>query len=256
MAQLSPHPADASTTGRYRIEQMLGQGGMGAVYAALDTATGQRVAFKRLTASASGANAALFEREYRTLASLRHPCIVEVYEYGSDAHGLYYTMELLEGADLSKLSPMPWRAVCACLRDVASILGVLHARRLVHRDLSPRNLWRTPDGRLKLLDFGALTPFGTAREVVGTPPFIAPEALAGQPLDARTDLFALGALGYWLVTGVHAFSTSSLGELARLHRRAPAAPHEARPRQVASRHSPQAPMAAGAACTCRCGTRA
>lgn len=197
---------------------------MAAVYAATDRVSGRRVAIKRLHANSDPRSAELFEREYRTLASLHHPCIVEVYEYGKDADGAYYTMELLEGRDISHSAPMPWREVCACLRDVAAILGVLHARRLVHRDLSPRNLWRTPEGILKMIDFGAVTPFGVANEIVGTPAFVAPETLEGKALDARTDLFSLGALGYWLLADAHAFYARRLDELPLAHQTTPAPP--------------------------------
>lgn len=210
--------------GRYRVQRLLGQGGMGAVYAVGDSLTGERLALKRLSATAGTLSLTLFEREFRTLAQLRHPHIVEVFEYGVDPDGPFYTMEVLEGSDLSGAAPMPWREVCACLRDLASILGVLHARQLVHRDLSPKNLFRGPDGRLRLLDFGALAPFGVSKEVVGTPPFVAPEALKNLPLDPRTDLFSLGALGFWLLTSTHAFRATALGDLRLLWTRAPATP--------------------------------
>ncbi|HEX6240034.1 MAG TPA: serine/threonine-protein kinase, partial [Polyangiales bacterium] len=200
-ANAQPLPAgETAAGGRYLIERLLGKGGMASVYAVLDTASGQRAALKRLHAEAAPSAAPLFEREYRTLASLRHPCIVEVYDYGVDAEGPYYTMELVDGRDLSGHAPVPWRSACAYLRDVASIVGLLHARQLLHRDLSPRNLMDC-DGRLKLIDFGALADFGRPAEVAGTPPFVPPEALRGERLDQRADLFALGALGYWLVTG-------------------------------------------------------
>ncbi|MDB4986437.1 MAG: diguanylate cyclase, partial [Myxococcaceae bacterium] len=206
----------AAIGGRYRVERLLGKGGMGAVYAVVDQTSGRRVALKRLSAGASPNVAALFEREYHTLAGLHHPCIVQVYDYGSDADGAYYSMELIDGVDLSRAAPMPWRAVCRDLRDVASILGVLHARQLLHRDLSPRNLLRSESGRLKLIDFGALASFGPNKELVGTPPFIAPEVLRNASLDQRVDLFALGALAYWLITGVHAFPARQLAELPEL----------------------------------------
>lgn len=222
-APTSERPEDL-IAGRYRVHELLGQGGMGAVYAVLDGASGKRLALKRLAKDASPATAALFEREYHTLSGLKHPSIVEVYDYGRDSEGVFYTMELIVGHDLSKLAPMPWRVVCKALRDAASILGLLHARRLIHRDLSPRNLMRTASGGLKLIDFGALAPFGPSSELVGTPPFVAPEALRALPLDQRTDLFALGALGYWLLTGVHAFPARSLRELPMLWEREPAAP--------------------------------
>lgn len=207
---------------------MLGKGGMGTVYAALDGATGQRVAIKSVEPDASPRVLELFKREYRTLHGLRHPNIVEVYEYGSDESGPFYTMELLEGCDLSELAPLPWRTVCSHLRQVASLLGMLHARRLLHRDISPRNVWVLPDGRTKLIDFGALAPFGTPSDVVGTPPFIAPEWLRGKParveVDQRADLFALGALGYWLLTTKHAYPARSLADLARAWEQEPPAP--------------------------------
>jgi Protein kinase domain/AAA ATPase domain len=226
MTAARPYDDEATDSGhydrRYRVERTLGRGGMATVHAVVDTSTGKRVALKRLTAGSSQRNLVLFEREFQTLASLHHPAIVRVYDYGSDAVGPYYTMELLEGSDLSKRAPMAWREVCACLRDAASILGVLHVRRLVHRDLSPKNLWLTLEGRLKILDFGALSPFGAATELAGTPPMIAPEALAGHELDARTDLYSLGALGYWLLTGVHAYPAHSIGELLDLQAARPA----------------------------------
>lgn len=214
-----PEASGSLIAQRYRVERVLGQGGMGTIYAAEDTISGRTVALKRLPRGASAKTMALFEREYRALASLRHSFIVEVYEYAADEQGPFYTMEIVEGADLSGQAPMPWRDVCNCLRDVASILGVLHARRLLHRDLSPRNLLRSTSGQLKLIDFGALAAFGPPTEVVGTPPLIAPEVLHGAPLDQRSDLFALGALGYWLLTGVHAFPARTIGELPRLWER-------------------------------------
>jgi eukaryotic-like serine/threonine-protein kinase len=210
--------------GRYRVVRVLGEGGMGVVAEVADRGSGERLALKRLHHGASALQASLFEREYRTLASLRHPRVVRVHEYGVDDDGPFYTMELLSGSDLAARAPMPWREVCACLRDAASILGLLHARELLHRDLTPRNLWQTPDGRLTLIDFGALTPFGATRQVIGTPAFVAPEVLKGGVLDQRTDLFALGALAYWLLTGTHAFRASDFSELHQLWQNAPAPP--------------------------------
>ena len=186
---------------------------MARVWRVLDEVTGQSLALKRLSRAANANHVALFEREYHTLASLRHPCLVEVYEYGSDARGPFYTMELLDGSDVSKLAPMPWADVCRILRDVASGLALLHARRLLHRDVSARNAWRTPQGGTKLIDFGTMATFGTPADVAGTPPFIAPEALRGLDLDQRTDLYSLGALAYFLLTGRHAFPARSLADL-------------------------------------------
>src|SRR5205085_1731189 len=101
--------------------------------------------------------AALFEREFHTLAQLQHPHVIAVYDYGltSDAQP-YYTMELLDGGDLVARAPLPWREACSLLFDVCSSLALLHSRRLLHRDISPRNVRCTRDGRAKLIDFGAM----------------------------------------------------------------------------------------------------
>jgi tetratricopeptide (TPR) repeat protein len=202
-------------------------GGMGLVFRAFDTLAQREVAYKRLVAGQDGARArmaALFEREYDALSRLAHPNIVQVYEYGFDAVGPYYTMELLTGQDLAALAPLPVREACKLLRDVASALALLHARRLLHRDVSAANVRSTADGRAKLLDFGALTRFGRQTEVVGTPPFVAPECLAGDSLDQRADLFALGALAYWTLTRRHAFHARSISQLPDVWQTPPVAP--------------------------------
>lgn len=188
-------------TGRHRVEAELGRGGMGAVYRAVELASGRVVALKTLE-RAEPLLIALFEREYHTLSTLHHPSVVRVYDFGHTAEGQrYYAMELLDGTDLSSLSPLPWREMCRHVRDVAASLALLHARRLVHRDVSPRNIRINSLGQAKLLDFGALAPFGVATEVVGTPMCMAPEARAHRPLDGRTDLFSLGAVLYYGLTG-------------------------------------------------------
>jgi tetratricopeptide (TPR) repeat protein len=187
---------------------------MASVWRARDVTTQRHVALKMMLATKGATHLALFEREFHALAALKHPNIVEVYDYGVDSRGPHYAMELLAGNDLSGCAPMAWREACGVLRDVASALALLHARRLLHRDVSPRNVWRTTDGKIKLIDFGALAAFGNVSEIAGTPPFVAPEALIGQDLDQRTDLFALGALGYWLLTGMHAYPARHLSDLA------------------------------------------
>lgn len=199
---------------RYRIEQRLAKGGMGIVYRAFDPVHGRAIALKRLhTGDARSRQRRMFEREYATLVGLQHPRIIEVHEYGVDEHGAFYTMELLDGLDLRELSPLPASLACKYLRDVASSLGLLHARRLLHRDLSPRNVRITSDGRAKLIDFGGLASFGKHSTVVGTPPCVPPEALTGASLDQRADLYSLGALAYYLLTGRHAFEVRGLPDL-------------------------------------------
>lgn len=215
--ELEPMHWGARLAGRYVLRRRLGRGGMGAVYEAIDEATGRQVAIKQLLSSFEGEQRrkleALFEREYHTLVRLRHPRIIEVYDYGITECGPYYTMELLEGDDLQGRAPIPYRELCRHLRDIASSLALIHAHQLVHRDVSPRNVRFTNDGRAKLIDFGALAPFGSAKDVVGTPSCMAPEALNAMPLDQRTDLFALGAVAYVALTGRAAYPARRLSEL-------------------------------------------
>lgn len=202
---------------RYALGNPLGHGGMASVTAAVDLATGRRVALKRLLPHPDPQrrlrNAELFQREYHTLAQLAHPRIVEVHDYGVDADGAYYTMELLDGGDLQQLAPLEWRSACAIARDVASALSLLHSRRLVHRDVSPRNVRRSADGLAKLIDFGAIAPMGASKLIVGTPPCCAPESVHLQPLDARTDLFSLGATLYFMLVGHHAYAARNFAQL-------------------------------------------
>ncbi|HMF28815.1 MAG TPA: serine/threonine-protein kinase, partial [Candidatus Cybelea sp.] len=201
---------------------------MGVVYRAEDQSTRRTIALKQLQSDEVGAQRrmieALFEREYHTLARLEHPSIIEVYDYGIERTGPYYTMELLSGSDLRDLAPLPYIDVCKHLCDVASALALLHAHRLVHRDLSPRNVRLADDGRVKLLDFGALTSFGRPESVVGTPQFVAPEMMYRMPVDQRADLFALGALAYWALTGTNAFPAKRLTDLGALWTKTPPRP--------------------------------
>jgi hypothetical protein len=211
---------------RFRIEAKLGRGGMGAVYRACEERTGKKLALKRhAMAPADEQRAALvmaqFEREFHTLAELQHPRIIEVYDYGMDGGTPFYTMELLDGEDLHARRQRPWRESCALLLDVASSLAILHSRRLLHRDLSPRNVRCTSDGRAKLIDFGAMAPMGPAKTVAGTPMFMPPEALQRQALDGRADLYALGALAYWMLTGRYAYPAKTVSELRDAWRSAP-----------------------------------
>jgi len=198
-------PDHARVGSRYQIEELLGRGGMACVYRALDVASGQRVALKQLRSSSAApeqAHAALFEREFQTLMQLRHPHVISVYDYGLlDDGSPYYTMELLDGGDLRERAPLPWREACKVTFEVCSSLALLHSRRLLHRDVSPRNIRCTLDGSAKLIDFGALAPMSAGgAQVVGTPAFTAPETLHGLALDARTDLFSLGVTLYYALT--------------------------------------------------------
>jgi hypothetical protein len=233
---------DSVIDDRYRVERQLGSGGMAQVFEVYDRVSDRKLALKRLSRQADRRNLALFEREYYTLTSLHHPNIVDVYDYGSDANGPFYTMELLQGTDVSKLAPRPWTEVCRILREIASALALIHARRYLHRDISARNVWMTSEAHLKLIDFGTLVPFGKRGDVAGTPPFIAPEAVHGRELDQRTDLYSMGALGYYLLTGRHAFPARSLNGLDEMWTNRPrAASH--RVADLKRRDLPEVPTA-------------
>jgi type II secretory pathway predicted ATPase ExeA len=200
---------------------------MGEVYRVRDDATGKELALKRLRRirrMGSELPPAQFEREYHTLAQLDHPGVIKVYDYGVDDEGAYYTMELLQGEDLRKRDIMPWREACRVLSDLASTLAVLHSRRWLHRDLSPRNVMICQDGSTKLIDFGAMAPMGIARALLGTAPLVPPEAVQLQALDGRADLYSLGALGYRLLTGRHAYPARTFAQLRDLWRSAPPSP--------------------------------
>lgn len=220
--------------GCYRIEAALGRGGMARVYRVLDERSGQRLALKQLVAEGdqSAALRSMFEHEYHTLVQLAHPCIVRVFDYGLNALSPYYTMEPLEGADAreaNRSQALSVRQICVVLRDAASALALIHSRRMVHRDVSPRNLWCTPDGRAKLIDFGTLVAMGLQTQIVGTPPFVPPEAVYMQPLDARSDLYSLGALAYFLLTQRNAYPARGLADLRSLWQRRPKRPDALRP---------------------------
>lgn len=212
---------------RYDVREEIARGGMGIVFRVYDRVAGEYRALKRARTddvSRSPYFIEAFEREYQVLAGLAHPRIIRVYDFGRDEEGPYYTMELLEGDDLRAIAPLPFREACFYLRDVATSLSLLHTRRLLHRDISPNNVRKTPDGHCKLIDFGALHAFGSTDVIVGTPPAVPPEALDSMALDQRADLYALGALAYWVLTGRHAYDAKSIDDLPRAWESPPAPP--------------------------------
>ncbi|HKP61632.1 MAG TPA: serine/threonine-protein kinase [Polyangiales bacterium] len=214
----SEAPDGVMIGGRYALQERLGRGGMASVYRAADLATGQTVALKQLTIGAGSSERALleslFEREFHTLAELQHPRVIAVYDYGVDgARGPFYTMELLDGGDLRDRAPLPWTDACSLLFDVCSSLALLHSRRLIHRDVTPRNVRCTRDGRAKLIDFGALAAMGAAPHLIGTPAFVPPEAVHHQTLDGRADLYSLGATLYHALTGNSPYRAANFREL-------------------------------------------
>jgi hypothetical protein len=219
---------------RYQLDHGLGRGGMAQVYRALDERTGRYVALKQLSLDAERPTAAqaMFQHEYHTLVQLAHPHIVSAFEYGLDPSGAFYTMELLDGADAreaTRSSALSVEQICLMLHDAASALALIHSRRMLHRDISPRNLFCGNDGRAKLIDFGSLAPMGVAASSGGTPPFVPPEVVHTQPLDARSDLYSLGALAYYMLTRRNAYPARQVRELRELWQLRPNAPHVQRP---------------------------
>lgn len=220
--------------GRYKLLEELGRGGMGKVYRARDTVTGATVALKQMNRIEGDDRKAhrdqlRLQQEFQTLAGLKHPHIVEAYAFGYHENVPFYTMELLDGQDLKSLGPLKPQQACKVLREVASALSLLHARGLLHRDLAPCNVHCTAQGTAKLLDFGILCSMGIHDDPVGTPPFMAPENLQGIPLDQRADIFGLGALAYWLLTGKNAFPGKLASDLKKLWRQRPADPSSLEP---------------------------
>jgi len=216
---------------RYAIEDVIGRGGMAVVYRALDTLSGRRVALKQLTCfddpnDTHQHTRSFFEREFHILAELTHPRIVEVIDYGVDADQPYYTMELLDGGDLIERAPLGWQAACVVARDICSALSLLHSRHLVFRDLSPRNVRCTEDGKAKLIDFGALAPMGVGRVAVCTPAVAAPEVARGGFLDGRTDLYALGVTLYRTLVGRNPYLAKSFDQLEEAWRLRPPSPSQ------------------------------
>ncbi|NIN70703.1 MAG: protein kinase [Gemmatimonadetes bacterium] len=208
--------------GRYEVLETLGKGGMGVVYRARDPELDRFVAIKVVLAWAQYDADAMerFNREARVVAQMQHPHIVTVFDAGRTDEGLpYFVMEYLEGTDLGEVlgvsgSLSPSRAVRYVLQ-VCEGLTYAHAREIVHRDIKPANLLITPDDNIKIVDFGIAKLVGsqiTGTGVsLGTPLYMAPEQVAGKPVDHRADIFAVGGVLYTLISGHSPFEAPTLG---------------------------------------------
>ena len=212
----------------YKIESKLGEGGMGAVYAATDTKLGRKVALKVLPADmvANADRRARFEREAQAIAALNHPNIVTIYSF-EEADGQYFmTMELIEGKTLTSLIPREGLTLQEFFNysiPIADALAAAHEKGIFHRDLKPDNIMVTPEGRLKILDFGLAklrqdakldaadtilkTQTATAEgQILGTVAYMSPEQAEAKETDHRSDIFSLGIILYEMSTGAKPFS--------------------------------------------------
>lgn len=243
-ALVPPDPRIGSTlAGRYRIVATLGEGGMGTVYRGVHEALRRPVAIKFLQQKIHNNRemVARFEREAVTAANLRHPNIADAIDYGSLPDGtLFLVMELVDGVPLRKLiTPghgLPVERVLRILEQIAAALDLAHSMGIVHRDLKPENILVFDRGSerdvIKIIDFGiarinsatfetspaALTQAGA---IFGTPQYMAPEQVMGQPVDGRADQYAVGIIAFEMLTGTQPFTGDNFAELVMKHVGAP-----------------------------------
>ncbi len=219
--------AEGATVGAYRVARILGRGGMGVVYLAEDTRLHRLVALKALPPHLfrDERMRSRLRHEARAAAALSHPGIATVYALEEIGDQPFIASEYLEGRTLREEladGPLPLPRALATAREIVQALAAAHDRGIVHRDLKPENIVRAANGSVKILDFG-LAQFDQAAQdlasvtrltdvgvMAGTPPYMAPEQLLGQPTGARTDQFAFGVLLYELLTGKHPFGSGTL----------------------------------------------
>ena len=222
LLQETPPLERGQTVGPYRIDAEVGRGGMGRVYRARDTRLNRTVAIKALPSdlTTDPSQRERLRREARAAAALSHPGICTVHALEEVDGALYIVTEYIDGRTLDdELAGGERPSVPQVLdtaRQLAAALAAAHAAGITHRDLKPSNVMRTVDGRIKILDFGLARQFDAAwaggaplvtqaGAVVGTPAYMAPEQLNGQPADLRTDVFAFGVVMYEYATGRHPF---------------------------------------------------
>src|SRR3954470_14287556 len=220
--------APGTEFGTWRLERVVGRGGMGVVYAATDLSLHRPVAIK-VIASERADDADFrerFEREARLAASFDHPNVIPVYSAGEEDGHLYIAMRFVEGTDLERLlrrdGPIPFQRAAEIVRQIAEALDAAHAAGLVHRDVKPANVMLA-GGHVYLGDFGvtramdasdALTDTGPA---LGTVDFMSPEQLRGRRTDARSDVYALGCLLYTLLVGTPPFHRPTAAATVTAH---------------------------------------
>ena len=225
---------------RYEIQNVVGHGGAGTVYKALDTQLDRPVAIKKLhTAEATGTQAAIIQnatasllREAKTLSAIQHPNIVTLYDMGMDEEGPYVVMEYLEGQTLEEAieqAPLPLQEFTMLARDILNGLHAAHSRSILHRDMKPSNVklvW-LPTGELqfKILDFGlakfsaipSVQTMDVKGGVLGSIHFMAPEQFERAPLDVRTDLYSTGCVFFHSLTGNYPFGGKTEPQVMMSH---------------------------------------
>lgn len=215
--------------GPYRIGRQLGKGGMGTVYAAVDTQTNTPAAVKVLApqlAMQAGFRER-FEAEIESLKKLHHPNIVQLFGYGQQEEVMFYAMELVEGIsledELAHGRRFDWREVCQIGIQLCRALKLAHDHGVIHRDIKPANLLLTPDSNVKLTDFGIARLFGNTGVtseggVLGTAEYMAPEQADGRRTTHHCDLYSLGGVMYALLAGRPPFRSQSLLEMLQMQR--------------------------------------
>lgn len=211
--------------GRYQVEKELGRGSMGMVYQAYDPQIDRRVALKVLRPDllTSEGFAQRFLKEARAIGRLSHPNIVVVHDVGSDQGTIYIAMELLAGEPLHEVmrnKEFSDKEIILLGSQAARVLDYAHRHGIVHRDIKPSNIILSPDGQIKITDFGiahiedpAAPQQTRAGEVLGTPAYMSPEQVLGNPVDGRSDIYSLGVVLYELGTGVRPFRGENLAAI-------------------------------------------
>ncbi|RLB14564.1 MAG: hypothetical protein DRG63_08295 [Deltaproteobacteria bacterium] len=215
------------TVGRYEILEELGQGAMGMVYKAKDPKINRLVAVKTIRFSDEFEEDRLeevksrFYREAELAGKLAHPSIVAIYDVGEDYDLTYIAMEFLEGEDLEafcqKDTLLPIRKVIDIVADTAEALDYAHRQGIIHRDVKPANIMLLKNGRIKVTDFGIAKATSSSQTksgvILGTPNYMSPEQINGQPMDGRSDIFSLGVVFFQLLTGELPFKGKTLTQL-------------------------------------------
>jgi tetratricopeptide (TPR) repeat protein/predicted Ser/Thr protein kinase len=211
------------TIGKYEVEKVLGRGGMGTVYQARDPVIHRTVALKTMTPGVADTPElkARFLREAQAAGGLRHHNIVTVYDLGEDRGQPFIAMELVEGQDLEKIiqakEPLSIEWKIDVLRQVCEGLAYAHRAGIVHRDVKPANIRVTPEGEVKIMDFGvahlASSTMTKSGAMLGTVHYMAPEQVEGEKADLRADVFSVGAIAYELLSHRRPFDADSLAQV-------------------------------------------